>query len=842
MRSLGLSSSLGLVLLVGSSEAAPLASLREDVDGDGTPELIELTSDGVVRIGTASVKLGAPITEGKLAIARQPGNIQLIVDIGPAAKREGVILDRARGWHVVTRVPLGGVGLDREYGIELDATPAGIYRYQTRWDVRRCDGKPAYLFAEKLEGATFRKLDKIPTHVSNATTIPARLDSTPAPAPLIFQAKAASHQPATLDAGGLALPRELDDGRTDTGWHEELASSGEGQFFTFKPRVDLAQANQLRVVPGNPISQAAMRTANRPRVMAIVSTQGAWRFELPDAANDPLGAAYVVDLPQPLTECVTVVLETAYGRPGGATAIAELGIYAKDERTGGGEALLARVLADGTSNTTNVSAALARRGGAGAAAIDVELAKTSDAATRRRLVGALVKIQDPAAASSLVRAAVEGWVRDQDLLDVITALAANNQVIPLRDLAAKGGVPIEIRVAAASKLPTGGTGLTALVELAGRGPRDLRHAVIDRLASAKVELLVQAAGTRAEAAAAGDLWRAATRGARGNSADRAVVVSAMLAALPTVTDYERRYRLIDGLATHGDAAALAELTALLNALPAGGESAALRQVAIRGVASAPRTEAVSVVTALARDTDPGVRLAALSALASAESDAAGAWHGADGPDAIDRVIVNGLADSWPEVRRRAATALGTRCQRTGPARALLNTVAKDPDLDVRGDSLTALVQCNASGVATLLARTWDDAKLPVELRVRAIGLVNALGDKALAATLVGKFTRWRGLALESKDAMLLAQAAAAAIGQLGPPGAAQALIAALDDSAFPEIVSSAALALGALGKACPPAAKLKLTSLARSTEQSAIAAKRAAAQCGGATRPGPARP
>jgi HEAT repeat protein len=238
------------------------------------------------------------------------------------------------------------------------------------------------------------------------------------------------------------------------------------------------------------------------------------------------------------------------------------------------------------------------------------------------------------------------------------------------------------------------------------------------------------------------------------------------------------------------------------------------------------------VTTFARDPDPGVRLAALSALASADSDAAGAWHGADGPDAIDRVIINGLGDGWPEVRRRAATALGTRCQRPGPARALMDSVAKDRELDVRGDALTALVQCNAAGIAGLLAHTWDDAKLPTPLRARAVGLVIALGDKALAATLVGKFTSWRGQALESKESMELAQSAAAAIGQMAPPGAAKVLIEALDDSAFPEIVSAAALALGALGPACPATAKAKLTVLARSTEQSAVAAKRAAAQCG----------
>jgi hypothetical protein len=184
------------------------------------------------------------------------------------------------------------------------------------------------------------------------------------------------------------------------------------------------------------------------------------------------------------------------------------------------------------------------------------------------------------------------------------------------------------------------------------------------------------------------------------------------------------------------------------------------------------------------------------------------------------------------VRRRAAAALGARCKRPEPARALADAIARDRVVDVRIDALTALVQCKAAGVRELLARTWDDGKAPIELRRQAVDLVVALGDPQLAASLVGKLGRWRGEAITSAPALALAQSAAAAIGRMAPPGAAQALLSALDDSAFPEIVSSAALALGALGPACPPAAKTKLAILARSGDQAAMAARRAAAQCG----------
>jgi hypothetical protein len=200
---------------------------------------------------------------------------------------------------------------------------------------------------------------------------------------------------------------------------------------------------------------------------------------------------------------------------------------------------------------------------------------------------------------------------------------------------------------------------------------------------------------------------------------------------------------------------------------------------------------------------------------------------------IDSVLGEALArDAWPEVRQRAATALGARCQRSAPAAALGAAVDRDPDLAVRGEALGALVQCHAAGAAALLARIWNDDKAPLTLRSRAVLAAVALGDPGPAAALVARFTRWRGEAIESGDALALAQDAAASIGRLGPPGAARALSDALDDTAFPEIVQAAALGLGALGPACPAQARAKLAQIAQSDDQAAVAAKRAVAQCG----------
>jgi hypothetical protein len=820
--------------------AAPLAKLDADLDGNGTPGSIEIDATGTLRITqsrTVALPVSGPVEAAHLDFVRPHGQPLILVELTTATASEAVIVELGRNgrWEVAQRFPIGGVGLDKDYAINVDATPEGIYSYQVRGDIRRCDGKPTYLFPQGyVPGQKIFARVVPPSAVDEtAKALQARVDSTTAAAPLIYRARVASTQPGAADAGSLTIPAELDDGRLDTAWREELGTDGHGQFFTFEPRVGDVAATQLRIVPGAQASDADLKAHNRVRGFAIATAQGSWLVELPDAGTAALRTAYVVDLPTPVTGCVSVVLLSTYPSKGNQTTIPELEVFAEGERSGGGDPMLAHVIAGGKTGVTAATEALAKRGAIGVAAIDAELAKTTDAGARRRLIKALVKIPDPASAALLARAAAEGWVGEQDLIDVIGALARNGQAQELHDLAATGGVALEARVAAAKGLAPTGTALPLLVDLAGHGPRELRSAVLDRLAGAPVAMLSQAALAQSLSAAAGDLWRAVTKRARASIDERATAMAAMRAALPSADDYERRYRLIDGLATYGDAAALQAIEALLRGLPAGGQASALRQVAIHAVGSAPRLESIGLVIDFARDPDPGVRLAVLGVLEGAEADPAGPWHTSAGPDGIDRVIITALStDTWPEVRRRAATALGGRCQRTGPAKALEDAVARDRTLEVRGDALTALVQCHAAGAAELLSRTWDNGKLPVALRAHAVDLAVALEDPRLGVRLVERFATWRGASLESAEALALAQSAAAAIGRMRAAGAAQALLPALDDTAFPEIVAAAALGLGALGPACPPAAATKLALLARGGEQFAIAARIAARQCG----------
>jgi hypothetical protein len=588
-----------------------------------------------------------------------------------------------------------------------------------------------------------------------------------------------------------------------------------------------SKATQVRIV-----TTRSRGVTNRLQRIGVASAQGAWHIDVPDSAKD---AAYVADLPAPLTGCVTLVIESTYGAPGGTTGIAELEVFGENERSGGGEAMFAQAVATGGDGAKAAAQALARRGAAGVAAIDTELAKTTDAGARSRLVLALADNRDPIAGPVLARAIDQGWVQGADLVIAINALAGLGQGQALHDVAARQAAPVEARIAAVRALqPSIEKERELLVALAGRGPRELRQAVIEKLTDVPVATLAPLAQAQPKPAAAGDLWRAITRRAHATPAERAPALAALTAALPTANDYERRYRIVDGIAAVGDGVALRSLAERFAAWPAGAETSAYKQVAARAIAVNPRADALDLLLTLVVDADPGVRLAALSAVAGSGSGSAGAWHGPVGADGIDRVIQTRLAtDTWPEVRRYSAQVLGGRCGRPGPAQSLADSVARDPDVGVRGDALAALVECKAPSAPGLLAKMWDDGKAPIELRQRAVDLAVTLGDRALAGKLVAKYAQWRGSALESEAALALVQNAAYAIGRLNAPGAANALAAALDDNAFPEIVSSAATGLGLLGKACPQAVRPKLKSLAASDDQQVqLAASRAVELCG----------
>ncbi len=838
---------IAVLLLAKVAVSAPVAHVEADIDGDGTRDRVTVEANGELAIdGTkhATFTLLPGLIRAAISTA-EVRNVRTILVVGASGAQElsVVLVYRGGSWQELLRERTGPADADSDYAIALGINATGVYRYQIRTGLRRCDGKPSYLFAEGWDGQRFRRLSKIPTWVPETTpAIPARLDPTDSPAPLIYQARAASHQPSAADAGALAPPTELTDAKADTFWREEFAGSGgEGQFFTFEPLVAEARARRIRIVPA--ISKApSPRVFNRPRRIAIVGASGAWRIELPDAATVPGTAAYVADIPVPIEGCVTVILESTYGPANGTTAIAELGVFSEGE-PGGGEAMLARAVAAGANGANRASRALAQRGATAAAAIEQQLRLEKDVQAKRRLAHALIAINDRNSGPLIARAIANGSVHEIDLRDATAALAAMGLTEELQELVSRDDVAIEARVhalGALAKIPefvrcnssagnaTQPLGNKGICDVVGVGPPELRRRVVEVASAMPAATLLAAVRATNRPTAAADLWRSAIHRASASESERPAVIAAMVTGLATARDYEVQSRLVAGIAALGDRNALRSLQEFFRQGSNPATRAAFEQVAARAMEQHRHSDSEELLLWLLRESDPGVRAAALGALRIEPHDKLP--HRVGVTSAIETALAS---DTWPEVRARAAQALGTFCARPQQAHALITSFGRDPEASVREAAITALVQCKAAGTGPFLVRAWSDNALPIALRIKAIELAVEYADAATTMRLIRAFDEWQRAAIESSTVAALAQAGAYAIGRLAAPEAEATLERALRDDSLPEIVAAAALGLGAMGPKCHASTRSRLKSLARSGDpQIRVAAGRAALQCG----------
>ncbi len=850
-----------------AADTTAVATARLDVDGDGDADEVALEARGaiVVRIdGKAGDSFdrfeveGTP-TGATFVAAMLGGKRRILVTARFASGVGQAFVLRYERGHLFGdwQGPVGPVGRDGDHSVTVAIEDGVLYRYQVRPGVERCDGKPARLFAEAWDGKAFRAVRLAHEVADDAPALTATRQA-PDAAPTTstsYRAQAASSQAGATDAGQLGRPAELDDGDVATVWTETRGKDGRGEFITYRSRQRGARLAGFRIVGGDARSAKQARARNRPARLGVVTATEAWWIDLPDVTGDDAAVreAWWVMLPAAVaTDCVTVVLGAAHaGRgKGDVTAISELvALGEADVAAGGAEPKLVRDVIAGGIEADSATKLLARRGAGAARAVEHALADqaaTLTAAARGRLLRALAAIAD-AGSGPVMAAALIGERLTDETIDALADGLVRIGAAGLDELA---------RIAGAAKASDGAR-LAALVRLpidhraamlgALRGARVVRRAAALRLAEAPAAWLTEqitAAIADGEAAREADLWRALGLAAvRGDDALRASATEAIAARAGAVDDYERRYRLIEALAALDDAGAVRALRGLVAALPAGGgEPAALRQVAAAGLARLRADGAAALLADLAADDDPGVRLAALGALAGRDDLAGdGPWAAGASPDAVDRVLASAVAaDTWPEVRRAAAAALGAACPRHGPVRALEAAADRDADPLVRADALTALVQCGAPQIGERLFAVARAKDAPPALRTHAISLLAMLGDPRLIDGLITAFERWRNEAFSDEAALAAARQAANTLGVLGALAdaataarAADALLAAARDGAFPELQAAAVAGLGELGARCPATARALIAELAGS-EQIAVkrAAERARAMCG----------
>lgn len=841
--------------------AAPTASIVADLDGDTSPDRIDLSVSGYLELhpsrgrAPASVEVGA-FARGTTLTAGGSGEGRWIVIAGTSAggQREGVVIRWARGGatpEIRWRGAIGPVGIDGEYALAVAATPSGVVRYQTRADARRCDGGPAQLFAEGWDDATraFRRIRSDIALPADTPTITAAAASSTTPrASVSFAAELASTRPGAVDARGLGPAPELDDGEPGTVWYEGTGSDGRGEFVTFAPRLDGAAPRAIVIVPGDVTAPA---TTNRVTRLAALSATGVAWIDVPNAGAP--ADAFVAELPASFSGCVTIAIAAtrpgAGGRAGaGTTGIADLAVLGDlDLATGGAvPALLDRVVA-GARDAGPAGKLLARRAGAHAdIAARLLAVLPNDRAAALRLLRVLIAMGTAPAASTVAAHA--------DLLDGAD-LQAGIRLIGERStdgaLAVARLVPTSSAATAAAALTwlgdLGARGAPALATLlvGADGPPAREAALAAALSRRSVDDVLALAAPKRSA-----YWQALVlAGRRADAAAQARARAALVAALGGAASYPARAWQARGLAAFGDAAALAALAAWRTATATSAETIAIDTMVAADLAANSTPAADAALRAALRHADPGVRIAALAGLArrrdrgdlAPPASGGASTSPAAAADAVDRLIGGTLAgDRWTDVRIAAADALAARCDKPEPRALLTSQLGRDATAEVRIAALVALAACADPGAGTgaLLLATARDATQPVKVRLRAVELVPTLADPALEAPLADALAGWRQRAMDDGAAMALATRAVAAIAALRGPRAGALLIDALGDGAATELVAAAAAGLGALGPACPSAAVPLLRDLATAgSPDVALAARTALPRCGATPAP-----
>ncbi|WP_169795708.1 HEAT repeat domain-containing protein [Lysobacter antibioticus] len=244
-------------------------------------------------------------------------------------------------------------------------------------------------------------------------------------------------------------------------------------------------------------------------------------------------------------------------------------------------------------------------------------------------------------------------------------------------------------------------------------------------------------------------------------------------------------------------AAQGEFARLLGTSPV----AAVRIASARALGLYPNEDSRIALTAAAADSDPGVRVEAMSAIARL-----GALP------AVDTTLGGGLTDSDPRVRAAAVYGLGQQWSIMDSARSdvvassVAGLVGADPDEDVRAAAAWSLAQgkrTEAVGEVEQLATSQSSTSV----RVAA---VEALGELSMPGSVSTLVAVAQDRSATGQD-MRLRLAAIRSLGKLNIPAAGDTLLALSTDAdstvakiASSALVDSRALSASALQLAADP--------------------------------------
>lgn len=790
----GIVIALSLALYPSLALAEDASIARADIDGDGQDETVALRPGAnerhlLVVQGQAtsrdlpSARVGASAGDAELRPVEMARNRRAAVYRAPleggGIAYEAVMLIDRRGaptviWAGITglRGDRGSRWGDRVIVDDLDGDGrSDILVASIAEEVPLCGVEGPELFPRALEPASGRLRPVILNRLRNVQADEVPLEAsrtnpgTQSPSPMLQVTSLAIASTNAGDRGtveGLAAPRAITDGNPSTVWVEGRPGPGAGEFVTARllPGPYRVQALALTLTPSPPPAGGTAATApplGRLRTFTVLldGADGVHRFlvTVPDDPSGYPGQPVWIQLPEPIrASCLSIVLGEVFGgrRAPSSTAIAELGVFTDLDFEGGPERLLA-ALREGTADVEVVLRALGGR----ALPLLNDQWSDLDTSSRRRVVRALVDLEDPAAASILADAALG--------TDPRAAEAAREGIITLGDEGLDALVEglasdSEARRARAATM-IGAIGTTAaterLVQHALNGPPEADLPQIGRA----LRQSIRSAGGPARAAVFEGL-----ENANGHASQ------ILLGAIAPVAPEEREQY----------ANAVAELWSQVDTF-----EDRYRVLSLASGAG-PQTALLRLVSeVLTSDEDRYLRAHAAEVLGRM-------GEGSDTAQAVIRSLVSGASDQWTGVRLVVAHALG----RIDPtrSRATLSTLMSDSWPVVRAAALRALARGGIEGGALgpLTSALSDQSHL---VQVMAARLLGGLGSSQGLAPL-------HTLAQNNDQNIEARRAAARAMGQLCSSQAQTALLEllgrGLEDRRTEDQARVAAEAAGAL--------------------------------------------
>lgn len=344
-----------------------LASQRIDLDNDGRLEIVTLDGFGKLAIktdGGQTAQLSLPLGE------RDPQLVDAVLSVRKLANGEHVVAAsgvRKKKQRVAAWVrwqkgtlspmyvgPIGPVGADAEYSVEVEWHAGEVFRYQTSPSVIRCDSERR-LFLERFVpdglgrwvASQERLLPSLEglSKLDTSSVTPVDLAST---RPSIFRVVASNRQTGIERADGLSAPRELDDGAEQTVWR--LPHDATGTFFTWRAESKGRTLRAMRVVPA-PRSLGVLPT------QFVVTLSASQHFVVSPGSPKATAEPFWVLFPQSLhADCVSLTIAQPATKPGETSAIAEVNFYSDLD----GEGALGQLVEQLSATDTRVAEAAER--------------------------------------------------------------------------------------------------------------------------------------------------------------------------------------------------------------------------------------------------------------------------------------------------------------------------------------------------------------------------------------------------------------------------------------------------------------------------------------------------